>query len=255
MMRHCEKCGTELIEGRLLCHKCGGERRQDNPPMKIIARIKNDFPTKFGIPRQSGLVDALKAVIVFEPEYRNPEALRGLEGFSHIWLIWQFSEAVCDTWSPTVRPPRLGGNKRMGVFATRSPFRPNAIGLSSVKLESIELQTDVGPVLHVSGADLMDKTPIYDIKPYLPGIDCHPEAVGGFVEKLEDVALAVEFPEEWLRLIPIDRHEAVRGVLARDPRPSYQNNAERIYGLAFAGFDIRFTVQGTLLSVCEVVKL
>lgn len=221
--------------------------------VKIIARIRTDFPTKFGIPRQSGLIDALKGVIVFEPEYRNPDALRGLEGFSHIWLIWEFSEAVRDTWSPTVRPPRLGGNKRMGVFATRSPFRPNAIGLSSVKLEGIELNSDLGPVLHVSGADLMDNTPIFDIKPYLPYADCHPDAIGGFIEPLQEHGLVVEFPDQLLGLIPIERHEALLGVLAHDPRPTYQKDPKRIYGLEFAGFDIRFTVRDNVISVCDVV--
>lgn len=223
--------------------------------IKIIARIHTDFPTKFGIPRQSGLVDALKATIVFEPEYRNPDALRGLEGFSHIWLIWEFSEAVRDTWSPTVRPPRLGGNARMGVFATRSPFRPNPIGLSSVKLDRIELQPELGPVLHVSGADLMDNTPIYDIKPYLPYADSHPEAVGGFIAPLENELLKVDFPEQLLQLIPEARREALLGVLALDPRPSYQDDAKRVYGVEFAGLDIRFTVESTVLTVCEVVSL
>lgn len=223
--------------------------------LKIIARIHTDFPTKFGIPRQSGLVDTLKAVIIFEPEYRNPDALRGLEGFSHIWLIWEFSEAVRNLYSPTVRPPRLGGNIRVGVFASRSPFRPNSLGLSSVKLDSIELHSDHGPILHVSGADLMDNTPIYDIKPYLPFADSHPEAVGGFADPVKDYALKVEFPQAWLNLIPEKRREALLGVLALDPRPSYQNDSKRIYGFEFAGFDIRFTVSGTLLSVCEVVPL
>ena len=223
--------------------------------MKIIARIRTDFPTKFGIPRQSGLVDALKGVIVFEPEYRNSDALRGLEGFSHIWLIWEFSKAVRDTWSPTVRPPRLGGNTRMGVFATRSPFRPNPLGLSSVKLDGIELHPDLGPVLHVSGADMMDNTPIYDIKPYIAYTDSHPEAVGGFADPLKDYMLEVEFPEQWLRLIPEERHEALLGVLAHDPRPSYQKDPKRIYGLEFAGFNIRFTVRGTVLSVYQVSEL
>jgi tRNA-Thr(GGU) m(6)t(6)A37 methyltransferase TsaA len=226
-----------------------------NPPLKIIAHIRTDLPAKFGIPRQSGLIDALKAVIVFEPEYRNPDALRGLDGFSHIWLIWEFSESVCDTWSPTVRPPRLGGNTRMGVFATRSPFRPNPIGLSSVKLDRIELHPDLGPVLHVSGADLMDNTPIYDIKPYLPFTDSHPEAAGGFADPFKDYVLEVDFPERWLRLIPAEHHEALLGVLAHDPRPSYQNDPDRIYGLEFAGFNIRFTVRDTVLSVCEVAVL
>ena len=223
--------------------------------IKIIARIHTDFPTKFGIPRQSGLVDALKAMIVFEPEYRNPDALRGLDGFSHIWLIWEFSETVRETWSPTVRPPRLGGNTRMGVFATRSPFRPNAIGLSSVRLDGIELHPDLGPVLHISGADLMDNTPIYDIKPYLPYTDSHPEAVGGFVDPIGKRLLEVKFPEQLLHIIPEARREALLGVLALDPRPSYQDDSERVYGIEFADFDIRFTVEGTALSVCEVVKL
>lgn len=229
--------------------------RVDSPALKTIARIRTEFPTKFGIPRQSSLIDALKASIVFEPEYRNPDALRGLEGFSHIWLIWEFSEALRDTWSPTVRPPRLGGNTRMGVFATRSPFRPNAIGLSCVELDSIELHPDLGPILHVSGADLMDNTPIYDIKPYLPYVDSHPEARGGFAEALQGHGLEVIFPEQWLSLIPVERREALLSVLAHDPRPSYQNNPARVYGLEFAGFDIRFTVQDDVLSVCEVIPL
>lgn len=223
--------------------------------IKIIARIRTDFPTKFGIPRQSGLIDELKATIVFEPEYRNPDALRGLEGFSHIWLIWEFSKAIRDKWSPTVRPPRLGGNTRMGVFATRSPFRPNPIGLSSVKLDSIEFNTNLGPVLHVSGSDLMDNTPIYDIKPYLPYTDSHPNASGGFAEPCRDYALEVKFPKEYLQMIPENRREALLGVLKQDPRPSYQNDPERVYGLNFAGFDIRFMVNGTVLSVCGVVPL
>ena len=221
--------------------------------LKIIARIHTDFPTKFGIPRQSGLIDSLKGVIVLEPEYRNPDAIRGLEGFSHIWLIWGFSESMRNTWSPTVRPPRLGGNKRVGVFATRSPFRPNAIGLSSIKLDGIEFNTEDGPVLHVSGADLMNNTPIYDIKPYIAYTDSHPEAVGGFVDPLMDYLLKVEFPAELLEIIPEKRREAMIGVLSHDPRPSYQNDPERIYGLEFAGFDVRFTVKDSTLTVCEVV--
>lgn len=223
--------------------------------MKIIARIHTDFPTKFGIPRQSGLINELKSVIVFEQEYRNLDALRGLEEFSHIWLIWEFSEAVRDTWSPTVRPPRLGGNTRMGIFATRSPFRPNPIGLSNVKLEGIELHSHLGPVLHVLGADLMDNTPIYDIKPYLPYIDSHPDAMGGFADQLKDYTLEVEFPDKWFGLIPENLREALLCVLAQDPRPSYQNDPKRIYGLEFGEFDIRFMVQDTTLSVCEVVRL
>lgn len=223
--------------------------------MKTIARIHTDFPTKFGIPRQSGLVSALKAMIVFEPEYRNPDAFRGLEEFSHIWLIWEFSEAARDTWSPTVRPPRLGGNTRMGVFATRSPFRPNPIALSNVKLEGIELYTKQGPVLHVSGADLMDGTPIYDIKPYLAYTDSHPDAAGGFADEVHFRTLKVEFPRQWRSMIPEELREALMGVLAQDPRPSYQNDPKRIYGFAFGGFDVRFTVQDNILRVCEVVPL
>lgn len=229
--------------------------RSVSPSMKIIARIHTEFPTKFGIPRQSGLVDTLKAVIVFEPEYRNPDALRGLDEFSYIWLIWEFSEVIRDTWSPMVKPPRLGGNKRMGVFATRSPFRPNSIGLSSVKLDSIDVYPDLGPVLHISGADLMDNTPIYDIKPYLPFTDSHPEAVGGFADPLKDYTLEVVFPEEWLNMIPEVKRETLIGVLAQDPRPSYQKDPNRIYGFEFVGFDIRFTVRSNVLTVCEIVLL
>jgi tRNA-Thr(GGU) m(6)t(6)A37 methyltransferase TsaA len=239
---------TKYKENQNLSHS-------ESTSMKIIARIRTDFPTKFGIPRQSGLVNALKGVVVFETEYRNADALRGLDGFSHIWIIWGFSQAMRDTWSPTVRPPRLGGNMRMGVFATRSPFRPNALGLSSVKLDGMELHSDLGPVLHVSGADLLDNTPIYDIKPYLPYTDSHPEAVGGFAEPIKDYTLEVEFPEQWLCLIPEERRKAILGVLGHDPRPSYQNDSKRIYGLEFGGFDIRFTVRDTVLSVCMVVPL
>jgi len=223
--------------------------------MEIIARIHSDFSTKFGIPRQSGLVNTLKSMVVFEPEYRNPDALRGLEGFSHIWLIWEFSEAVRETWSPTVRPPRLGGNKRLGVFATRSPFRPNAIGLSSVKLDSIETHPEFGVVLYVSGADLMDKTPIFDIKPYIPYTDSHPDAVGGFTDTANDFLLNVDFPDQWLGMIPESRREALLEVLAHDPRPSYQNDSARVYGFEFAGFDVRFSVNNGVLTVCEIVKL
>ncbi len=223
--------------------------------MKKIARIHSDFSTKFGIPRQSGLVGSLKSMVVFEPEYRNPDALRGLEGFSHIWLIWEFSEAVRDIWSPTVRPPRLGGNKRLGVFATRSPFRPNAIGLSSVKLESIEIHPEFGMVLCVSGADLMDQTPIFDIKPYIPYTDSHPDAIGGFTESANDYLLNVDFPDQLLGMIPESRREALLDVLAHDPRPSYQNDSMRVYGFEFAGFDVRFSVNNGVLTVCEIVKL
>ena len=222
------------------------------PPLHVIAHIRSDFPTKFGIPRQSGLVDALEALVVFEPEYRNPDALRGLEDFSHIWLIWQFSQAVRDTWSPTVRPPRLGGNARMGVFATRSPFRPNAIGLSSVALAGVEVHPEFGPVLRVRGADLMDGTPIFDIKPYLPYADCHPEATGGFAGPDGGTTLAVEFPDRWLSLVPEDKRAALTGVLAHDPRPSYQSAPDRVYGLSFAGVNVRFTVRDGVLTVCQV---
>ena len=221
-------------------------------PMHIVARIRSDFPTKFGIPRQSGLVEELKATVVFEPEYRNPDALRGLEEFSHLWLIWQFSEAVRDTWSPTVRPPRLGGNTRMGVFATRSPFRPNPIGLSCVKLVGIEKDPELGHVLVVSGADLMDGTPILDIKPYLPYADAHPEALGGFTGNVGGRVLEVEFPAEFLARVPEDKREALTGVLSRAPRPSYQHDPDRVYGMAFAGLEVRFTVDGNVLHVRSV---
>ena len=224
----------------------------DSLSMTVVARIRSDFPTKFGIPRQSGLVEALKASVIFEPEYRNPDALRGLEGFSHLWLIWQFSEAVRDGWSPTVRPPRLGGNTRMGVFATRSPFRPNPIGLSCVRLERVEQHPALGPVLLVSGADLMDGTPIYDIKPYLPVADCHPEALGGFATKVEQHFLQVEIPEEWKARIPEDKLTALEGVLREDPRPAYQKDPERIYGMPFAGMDVHFQVKNGILTVCEI---
>lgn len=223
--------------------------------MHIIANIHSDFPTKFGIPRQSGLVEELTAKIVFTPDYRAPEAVRGLEDFSHIWLIWQFSKAVREHWSPTVRPPRLGGNMRMGVFATRSPFRPNAIGLSCVRLLKVEPNTPEGPVLTVAGADLMDGTPILDIKPYIPYADCQMEATGGFTDTAGDFLLKVEFPPELLSMVPEDRREALIGVLRHDPRPSYQRKPERVYGMEFAGVNVRFKVaEDTLLVVdCEKV--
>lgn len=220
--------------------------------IRVIARMKSDFPTKFGIPRQSGLVEELHSTIIFEPEFRNPDALRGIEEFSHIWLIWQFSEAVRQEWSPTVRPPRLGGNTRMGVFATRSPFRPNNLGLSSVKLLGVEHTKEFGPVLHVAGADLMDGTPIFDIKPYIPYGDAHPNASGGFTDQAKDFILQVQFPQHLLDKIPQDKQAAAIGVLSHDPRPSYQKQADRIYGLNFAGFDIRFQVNGDTLTVLEV---
>ena len=219
--------------------------------IKVIARIRSDFKTKFGVPRQSGLVEALRARIVFEPEYRNADALRGIEGFSHLWLIWQFSEAVREDWSPTVRPPRLGGNERMGVFATRSPFRPNAIGLSCVRLDGVE-QTAEGSVLLVSGADLMDGTPIYDIKPYLPYADCRPEALGGFAPAPAGARLAVDIPPELLERVPENKRAALAGVLSQDPRPSYQHSPQRVYGMAFGDFDVRFRVEGSTLHVVDV---
>ena len=222
------------------------------PPLIPIARMHSDFPEKFGIPRQSGMVEALKSFLVFEPDFRNPDALRGLEDFSHIWLIWGFSQALRERWSPTVRPPLLGGNKRMGVFATRSPFRPNALGLSSVRLERIELHPALGPVLHVAGADLMDGTPVYDIKPYLPYADCRPEATGGFADAHARKTLAVEIPPDLLAQIPEDRREALVQVLAQDPRPSYQEDPGRLYGMSFAGVEIKFTVQGDALTVRAV---
>lgn len=222
------------------------------PVMNIIARIHTDFPTKFGIPRQSGLVEELTARIVFEPEYRVPEALRGLEDFSHLWLLWQFSEAVRKDWSPTVRPPRLGGNTRMGVFATRSPFRPNSIGLSCVRLLKVELSTPEGPVITVGGADLMDGTPIFDIKPYIPYADCKPEATGGFTDGAGDFLLKVEFPPALMERIPAPSREALMGVLSHDPRPSYQRSPERVYGMAFGDFDVRFRVAEDTLHVVDV---
>lgn len=221
-------------------------------PVHIIARIRSQFPEKFGIPRQSGLVEELKARVVFEPEYRDPQALRGLEGFSHIWLIWQFSRSMGAGWSPTVRPPRLGGNERMGVFATRSPFRPNPMGLSCVKLEKVELSTSEGPVLWVAGADLMDGTPIYDIKPYLPYADCKPQAVGGFASAPKEATLTVDFPSQLLERVPRELREALSGVLAQDPRPTYHHDPQRVYGMAFGGLQVRFTVDGDRLTVVEV---
>lgn len=222
--------------------------------MKIIARIKSEFPEKFGIPRQSGLVSSLKAQIIFEEEYRNLDAVRGLDEFSHLWIIWQFSKAVRDTWSPTVRPPRLGGNKRIGVFATRSPFRPNAIGLSSVKIEKIDLDGENAPVIHVSGADLMDGTPIFDIKPYLAYTDAHPDAVGGFTENVADRRLKVEFDGELENAVPNEIKTALCDLLAEDPRPSYQNDSKRVYGLGFAGYEIGFTVDKKTLKVIKLEK-
>ena len=222
--------------------------------MHPIAHMRSDFPTKFGIPRQSGLVEELRSMIVFEPEYRTEDALRGIEDFSHLWLIWQFSQAVREGWSPTVRPPRLGGNTRMGVFATRSPFRPNNLGLSCVRLLEVKHTQQYGTVLIVGGADLLDGTPIFDIKPYIPYSDSRPEAAGGFTDRVGDFLLDVKFPQELLEKLPADKQAATVGVLSHDPRPSSQRKPGRLYGLNFAGFDIRFTVEDAVLTVQSVEK-
>lgn len=223
--------------------------------MQVIARIRSEFPTKFGIPRQSGLVPETRATIVFEPEYRSADALRGIEGFTHLWLIWEFSEAIRKDWSPTVRPPRLGGNTRLGVFATRSPFRPNPIGLSCVRLEAVRKTEHEGTVLLVSGADLMDGTPIFDIKPYLPYADAHPEASGGFTAGAGDFLLEVVLPPELEERIPQERRAALRGVLSHDPRPSYQGDPGRVYGMRFAEFDVRFRVEEKTLTVTDILPV
>ena len=220
--------------------------------MKPIAHIRTDFPAKFGVPRQAGLVGALTGTVIFEKEYRVDAALRGLEQYSHAWLVWVFSEAARDGWSPTVRPPRLGGNTKMGVFATRSPFRPNPIGLSAVRLAGLEETKTHGTVLHVAGADLMDGTPILDIKPYLPYVDAIPGAAGGFAERTKEYALQVEFPPELMRLVPQEKREALLGVLQSDPRPSYQEAPERVYGFGFAGLEVKFTVAQGVLTVKRV---
>ena len=217
-----------------------------------IARIKNDFDSKFGVPRQSGLVKNMRSTIIFEPEFRNDDALRGITDFSHLWLIWQFSENVRKDWSPTVRPPRLGGNTRLGVFATRSSFRPNSLALSSVGLVGIEKTEEFGTVIHVAGADLMDGTPIFDIKPYLPYSDCHPEATSGFVSGADDFLLTVDFPNALLDKIPSDKRQSLIEVLSHDPRPSYQQDADRVYGLSFGGLNIRFQVKEKVLQVIDV---
>ena len=261
---------VRLLQLRLLCRSShqpdpdghlrrdlclpGKERLMDTVQIQIVARMHSDFPTKFGIPRQSGLVEELKSFVVFEPEFRNPEALRGIEEYSHLWLIWQFSQAVRDGWSPTVRPPRLGGNTRMGVFATRSPFRPNNLALSCVKLLEVHHTKEYGDVLVVGGADLMDGTPIFDIKPYIPYSDAKPDATGGFTDRVGDFLLKVDFPRELLDKLPEDKREAAIGVLSHDPRPSYQRKPGRIYGLQFAGMDIRFTVEDGKLTVVEVAE-
>lgn len=220
--------------------------------MKVIGRIHSDFATKFGVPRQSGLVDALESTVIFEPEYRNADALRGLEGFSHVWLVWVFDQAIRETWSPTVRPPRLGGNTRLGVFATRSPFRPNPIALSCVKLAGIEQTAEYGTVLRLRGADLMDGTPILDIKPYIPYADCHPEAIGGFAAAPAGETLDVVIPPQLLEQIPESHRESLRGVLAQDPRPHYQDDPKRVYGFGFAGMEVKFSVDQQTLTVKEI---
>lgn len=220
--------------------------------MTPIAHIRSDFPEKFGIPRQSGLVEELTATVVFERPYRDISALRGIDGFSHLWLIWEFSEARREGWSPTVRPPRLGGNTRLGVFATRSPFRPNPIGLSCVRLAEVRQDRELGPVLVVAGADLMDGTPIYDVKPYLPYADCKPDAVGGFASVPKGATLAVNCPETLLTAVPADKRAALLAVLAQDPRPQYQDDPDRVYGMSFAGLEVKFRVEGDGLTVTEI---
>ena len=220
--------------------------------MQPIAHIRTDFDEKFGIPRQSGRVQSLVARVVYEPPFRNPDALRGIDGFSHLWLIFDFSKAHRDEWSPTVRPPRLGGNRRMGVFATRSPFRPNPIGLSCVRLLGIEHTENEGDVLLVGGADLLDGSPIYDIKPYLPYADCHPEAIGGFADEAGERHLQVQFPDHLLALVPADKRQPLTDCLAQDPRPSYQHDPERIYRMRFAGLDVQFTVHDGIATVVGI---
>lgn len=223
--------------------------------MNIIAYIKTDFSTKFGLPRQSGLCEELKGRIVFEPEYRREEAFRGLEEFSHIWVLWKFSEAEREEWAPTVRPPRLGGNKRMGVFATRSPFRPNNIGLSCVKLDKIDYECSDAPVLYVSGIDMMNGTPIVDIKPYVPIADCRQDATDGFTKYTKDYSLKVNFSDDLLQILPEEKRNGALQMLALDPRPSYITDDDRVFGVEYTGFDIRFKVKENTLTVCEVIKL
>ena len=223
--------------------------------LKTIGHVRSDFPEKFGIPRQAGIVDALESAIIFEPEYRREEALRGLDGFSHIWVIWQFSEAVRDSWSPTVRPPRLGGNKRVGVFASRSPFRPNGLGLSCVRLKSIEYSSSGEPVINVFGADLCDKTPIFDIKPYVPLSDCVPDALEGYTKMTKEHILSVHIPEEKALLLPENKLAALKEILQLDPRPGYDDSPEKLYGLNFAGYNIKFSVKNDVLCVSDIEKI
>jgi len=225
----------------------------ENVEFRVIAHIENDYKEKFGIPRQSGLVESLTSRIVFEPEYRNPDAFRGIEGYSHLWLLWHFSEADRGAeWSPTVRPPRLGGNTRVGVFATRSPFRPNSVGMSSVKLEKFEIDKTLGPVLYVSGADLLDGTPIFDVKPYLAYVDSHPEAKDGFALNQKEGTLFVEFPEELLAEVPAEKRQGLIELLSQDPRPQYQNDPERVYKMKFGAQEVWFKVEDGKLTVCKI---
>ncbi|MBQ3100909.1 MAG: tRNA (N6-threonylcarbamoyladenosine(37)-N6)-methyltransferase TrmO [Clostridia bacterium] len=223
--------------------------------MEIIAHIHNDFPTKFALPRQSGLVSSLISKIVFTPKYRVPEALRGIEEFSHLWLIWEFDQAKKDDWNPTVRPPRLGGNKRIGVFATRSPFRPNSLGLTCVKLEGVEHDPEFGDVLLVSGADIMNGTPIYDVKPYIPYADCRPDAIGSYADDHAEDSLEVVITDDLINKVPIEKRETLIGVLSQDPRPAYQDDPDRIYGFDYAGFEIKFKVENRKLSVVQISAL
>ena len=225
----------------------------DDAPLRVVARVRSGFPAKFGIPRQSGLVPSARAEIVFEPEFRVPEAVRGLDGFSHIWLLWGFSQSQSSDggWSPTVRPPRLGGNERMGVFATRSPFRPNPIGLSCVRLERVEQSPDLGPVLHISGADILDGSPVYDIKPYVPYADAIPGATGGFAANVPP-RLRVEIPENLASRLPEGIRDTIREILAADPRPAYQDDPERVYGMTYAGVNVRFRVSDGAIHVISV---
>ena len=220
--------------------------------LKVIAHIHTDFPEKFGVPRQSGIVKSLIGRIVFEPEFRSSDALKGIEEFDYLWLLWEFEGVASDKFVATVRPPRLGGNETRGVFATRSPFRPNPIGLSSVKLERVEFSDREGPVIYVSGVDMRDNTPIFDIKPYLSYADAHPEASDGFAGDHLEEALTVDFPDELLAMIPADKHEALTEVLSQDPRPHYQNDPERVYGVSFAGRNIKFVVRDNVLTVTAV---
>ena len=222
--------------------------------MRVIARVRSDFSSKFGVPRQSGLVEDLTSTLVFEPEFRSEDALRGLEGFSHLWLVWVFHQAARREWSPTVRPPRLGGNARMGVFATRSPFRPNPIALSAVRLDGVERTEAWGTVLRLRGADLVDGTPVLDVKPYLPYTDCIPDALGGFAAAPAAPALAVDIPPDLLERVPPERRRALRGVLAQDPRPRYQEDPDRVYGFGFAGLEVRFSVADGVLTVREILE-